>query len=154
MDLLTYVLAKKYADKVAAGSSVSVPTKISDLQNDSGFVTNTQTDSKIGAHNTNTSAHADIRNLISSLASSKVSTSDLTTAVESALSEAKASGDFKGEKGDKGDTGTTGAKGVDGASVAAIEFTKDADGNIVGGTATLSDNSTVAITISVAEVSE
>lgn len=48
----------------------------------------------------------------------------------------------------------TGAKGADGASVRAIAFTKDADGNIVGGTATLSDSSTIAITITTVETSE
>lgn len=220
MDLVTYALAKKYADKVATGSSIAVPTKTSDLQNDSGFVTDTQVTTKVNTHNTNTSAHTDIRNLITSLTTklnaladsddttldqmsevvayiknnkslidgittskvnvsdvvnnltsnvtnkplsaaqgvvlkglidtltdSKVSTTELNTAVNSALATAKASGDFKGDKGDKGTTGATGAKGADGASVKAIAFTKDADGNIVGGTATLTDNSTIAITV-------
>lgn len=65
----------------------------------------------------------------------------------------------KGEKGDKGDTGDTGPKGPAGqngaqgatgpagASVTAIELTADAEGNITGGTATLSDKSTVEITV-------
>lgn len=106
-----------------------------------------------------------LKGLIDTLTNSKVSTSELTTAVNTALADAKASGDFKGdkgdkgEKGDKGDTGATGAtgavgaKGADGkagtngASVTAIAFTKDAEGNITGGTATLSDNSTITITV-------
>lgn len=43
-----------------------------------------------------------------------------------------------GTKGDKGDTG---------ASVTAIKLTKDAQGAITGGTATLSDKTTVNITV-------
>ena len=69
----------------------------------------------------------------------------------------------KGEKGDKGDTGPqgpagqTGATGPqgpageNGASVTAIEFTSDAEGNITGGTATLSDKSTIEITVTKSE---
>lgn len=48
-------------------------------------------------------------------------------------------------------TGLKGATGPAGASITAIEFVKDATGNITGGTATLSDNSTIAITITTAE---
>ena len=44
---------------------------------------------------------------------SKVSSTELTSAVETALEEAKASGEFKGEKGDKGDKGDTPQKGID-----------------------------------------
>ena len=50
----------------------------------------------------------------------------------------------KGPKGDKGDPGTAGA---DGASIKAIVFTKGEDGAITGGTATLTNNQTVAITV-------
>ena len=56
----------------------------------------------------------------------------------------------KGEKGDKGDTGkdgTNGKDGTDGTSLTAISFTKDANGEIIGGTATLSDDSTIEISI-------
>lgn len=71
----------------------------------------------------------------------------------------------KGDKGDKGDTGAqglkgdtgatgaqgpkgdTGATGPAGASVAAIRLTVDSTGVITGGTATLSDNSTIPITV-------
>lgn len=221
MDLVTYAMAKKYADKVATGSSVSVPTKTSDLQNDSGFITDTQANTKVSTHNVNTSAHSDIRNLITALTTrlnaladsddttldqmsevvayiknnkslidgittskvgvadivnnltsnvtnkplsaaqgvvlkgsidtltdSKVSTSELDAAVNSALATAKASGDFKGDKGD------TGSAGKNGTSVTAIELIKDTEGNITGGTATLSDSSIIAITITTAEASE
>lgn len=62
----------------------------------------------------------------------------------------------KGDKGDKGDTGETGPQGAtgatgpagaDGKSVTAITLTTDAEGNITGGTATLSDESTIKITV-------
>jgi hypothetical protein len=72
----------------------------------------------------------------------------------------------KGDKGDKGNTGNTGPQGPagqtgatgpqgptgeNGASVTAIEFTADAEGNIIGGTATLSDKSTIEITVTKSE---
>lgn len=68
----------------------------------------------------------------------------------------------KGPKGDKGDTGPKGdpgvdgakgakgdpgAKGADGASIKSIVFTKGEDGAITGGTATLTNDETVAITV-------
>lgn len=57
----------------------------------------------------------------------------------------------KGEKGDKGDTGATGTNGTDGKSITAITLTKDSTGAITGGTATLSDQSQVPITITIEE---
>ena len=59
-----------------------------------------------------------------------------------------------GPKGDKGDTGAAGAKGAagaDGKSVKAIALTVGAEGKVTGGTATLSDDSTLDITVSTAE---
>lgn len=59
----------------------------------------------------------------------------------------------KGEKGEKGDTGAAGAAGpkgdagAAGASVKSLSFTVDENGLITGGTATLTNNTTVAITI-------
>lgn len=59
----------------------------------------------------------------------------------------------KGDKGDKGDTGAqgatgaTGPAGADGKSVTAIELTTNAEGAVTGGTATLSDKSTIQITV-------
>lgn len=58
-----------------------------------------------------------------------------------------------GVKGDKGATGATGAqgpagqKGADGKSVKAITLTTNAEGAVTGGTATLSDDSTIQITV-------
>lgn len=84
------------------------------------------------------------------------------------------SGELKGDKGDKGDKGNKGDKGVpgvqgvkgdtgatgpqgpagtngtngaDGKSVTAISLTTDTDGKVTGGTCTLSDGSSVAITV-------
>lgn len=62
----------------------------------------------------------------------------------------------KGEPGAPGATGKTGApgssgtNGIDGKSVKAIALTKDENGAITGGTATLSDDSTIAITVTTA----
>lgn len=70
----------------------------------------------------------------------------------------------KGEKGDtgpagpqgpagaKGATGATGAKGADGKSVKAISLTADSSGKITGGKCTLSDNSTLTITVTTSTV--
>ena len=65
----------------------------------------------------------------------------------------------KGDKGDKGDTGAqgpagqngaqgaTGPAGADGKSITAIALTTNAEGAVTGGTATLSDESTIQITV-------
>lgn len=54
----------------------------------------------------------------------------------------------KGEKGEPGAAGATGAKGADGKYITAIVLTKDDTGAITGGTATMNDKTTVAITVS------
>ena len=60
---------------------------------------------------------------------------------------------IQGKKGDKGDTGASGkdgangSNGVDGKSITAISLVKDETGAIVSGTATLSDDSTIEISI-------
>ena len=56
-----------------------------------------------------------------------------------------------GAAGAKGDTGPAGKAGADGKSVKAISLTVDAEGKVTGGTATLSDISTLDITVSTAE---
>lgn len=53
----------------------------------------------------------------------------------------------QGPKGDTGPQGTTGPAGVDGKSVTAIELTTDESGRVTGGIATLSDDSTIEITV-------
>lgn len=53
-----------------------------------------------------------------------------------------------GPKGDKGDTGPKGAAGADGKSITAIELRTNEGGQVTGGTATLSDQSTIEITVS------
>lgn len=61
----------------------------------------------------------------------------------------------KGPKGDKGDTGAkgaAGANGTDGKSITAIALTTDESGKVTGGTATLSDQSTINITVTQAGV--
>lgn len=68
----------------------------------------------------------------------------------------------KGDKGEKGDTGEQGPQGpagqngaagavgpagADGKSITAITLTTNAEGAVTGGTATLSDSSTINITV-------
>ncbi|HIZ52342.1 MAG TPA: collagen-like protein [Candidatus Enterococcus avicola] len=53
----------------------------------------------------------------------------------------------KGDTGSTGPKGDTGATGSNGKSVKAIALTTDVDGKVTGGSATLSDDSVVAITI-------
>ena len=52
-----------------------------------------------------------------------------------------------GPKGDAGAKGTAGSKGDPGLGVKAIELTTDEAGAVTGGTATLTDDSTIDITI-------
>lgn len=74
----------------------------------------------------------------------------------SLLTHAINAGGAKGDKGDKGDTGAAGkdgaagAKGADGKSITAIALTVDGDGKVTGGKATLSDKSTIDISVTTA----
>ena len=52
-----------------------------------------------------------------------------------------------GPKGDAGAKGANGSKGDPGLGVKAIELTTDGEGAVTGGTATLTDESTIDITI-------
>ena len=53
----------------------------------------------------------------------------------------------QGPIGQTGPQGPAGTNGADGKSVKAIALTTNADGAVTGGTATLSDNSTIQITV-------
>lgn len=53
----------------------------------------------------------------------------------------------QGPAGQNGAQGATGPAGVDGKSVTAIELTTDESGRVTGGIATLSDDSTIKITV-------
>lgn len=52
-----------------------------------------------------------------------------------------------GQDGAQGAIGATGPAGADGKSITAIELTTNAEGAVTGGTATLSDDSTIQITV-------
>ena len=56
----------------------------------------------INSHNTDSAAHSDIRSLIDGLESNKISTSALSSAIDTALAQAKASGEFDGADGIRG----------------------------------------------------
>lgn len=56
-----------------------------------------------------------------------------------------------GAKGDTGETGPQGPAGTDGKSVKSIALTTDETGKVTGGTATLTDDSTVPITVTTSE---
>lgn len=53
----------------------------------------------------------------------------------------------QGPQGPQGPAGQKGAAGANGKSVTAIELTTDETGRVTGGTATLSDKSTIQITV-------
>lgn len=57
----------------------------------------------------------------------------------------------KGDQGDPGPQGPAGSAGADGKSVKAIALTVDSTGKVTGGTATLSDDSAVPITVTQSE---
>lgn len=57
----------------------------------------------------------------------------------------------KGDQGETGPAGAAGAKGATGAHVTSITLTKDSTGAITVGTASLSDGTSVPITVTVAE---
>lgn len=53
----------------------------------------------------------------------------------------------QGPAGQDGAQGATGPAGADGKSITSIELTTNAEGAVTGGTATLSDESTIQITV-------
>lgn len=66
-----------------------------------------------------------------------VDTTELTTAVETALTEAKESGAFKGDKGDKGEKGDTGSPGKDGSDGTSVTIVDIKESSVDGGTNTV-----------------
>lgn len=54
---------------------------------------------------------------------------------------------MKGDAGTAGEKGESGTDGADGLSITALELTVDIDGKVTGGAATLSDASTIPITV-------
>ena len=91
-------LEQRFSDVEQDVGDMKIPTKVSQLQNDAGYLTE----------------HQDI--------SGKLDADKLPEAVDSALAQAKASGEFdgpqgeKGDKGDQGDQGEAGPAGKDGAN--------------------------------------
>lgn len=58
--------------------------------------------------------------------------------------------DFSIPQGAKGDTGAKGADGAPGKGIKSIALTTDSSGKVTGGTLTFSDDTTEAITVTVA----
>lgn len=56
----------------------------------------------VSQHNTATDSHSDIRATLTKLSNEKLATSELDSAIDTALAEAKASGEFDGEDGESG----------------------------------------------------
>ncbi|MGK0551897.1 collagen-like triple helix repeat-containing protein [Enterococcus faecalis] len=80
---------------------------------------------------------------------------DDTKELEAKLSQIPAGP--KGEKGDPGSNGkdgAPGAKGDDGLGIKALEFTKDSNGQIVSGVMTMTDDTTLPISITIKKAEE
>lgn len=82
----------------------------------------------------------------SSQASLYIATDDIAAGTD--LSNSKWMKLYTVKNGTNGTNGSPGAKGTDGKYITAIALTKDDTGVITGGTATMSDKTTVAITVS------
>lgn len=86
----------------------------------------------VSEHNTSSVAHNDIRLLIENLQSSKLSTSELSAAVDNALTQAKESGEFDGAVGAQGPKGDTGEQGPKGDAFTYADFTAEQLGDLKG----------------------
>lgn len=82
----------------------------------------------------------------STQASLYIATDDITAGT--VLTNSKWMKLYTVKNGTNGTNGTNGAKGADGKYITAITLTKDEAGSITGGTATMSDKTTIAITVS------
>ena len=77
-----------------------------------------------------------------------VITADKLNALEQGVGAVKdGAAGTKGDPGTAGTNGKDGATGAAGASITALALTTDADGKVTGGTATLSDKTTVVVTV-------
>ena len=123
MDIVAYALAKKYIDKILenAGSLQGANCTIKSV---------TETDD----------GNTVVFEWINGDGTTETSTMFVKNGVDGK----------DGNKGDKGDSGNDGSNGKDGKSITAISLTADENGAIIGGTATLSDDSTIAINITTA----
>lgn len=81
----------------------------------------------------------------------KVITVKLLTDITEFVEAQKGPKGDTGEQGPAGANGAKGAKGDAGATIKSIVLTKGGDGAITGGTATLTDDSEVPITVSEGE---
>lgn len=106
----------------------SVPTKTSELTNDSDFVTESEMQEAIA--NVSTGDSVDL--------SAYVLKTEIDPAIEEYVTENKDK--LKGDKGDKGDTGATGEAGKDGADAVNPNFT-------IGTVTTLEAGSNATVTI-------
>ena len=109
MDIISLALAKKYTDKKIAAAvfpeEIKVPTKTSDLINDSGFVTNTTS------------------NLDNYYKKEEVYTKgQIDQKITDILAEAKESGEFNGKDGVDGKNGADGRTPIKGT-----DYFTDAD---------------------------
>jgi hypothetical protein len=114
--------------------SASDKTKLDGIATGATKVT---VDSALNSSSTNPVQNKVVNTAINNLSSS------IDTKVETALSEAKASGEFKGDKGDKGDTG---AAGVSISNVKQTTTSTADDGNNII-TVTLSNGATSTFTV-------
>lgn len=81
-------------------------------------------------------------------AAGKTMTQESFASLVDFLQEQKGPKGDPGETGPKGDQGVPGANGADGKSIKAIVLRTNEGGQVTGGTATLSDESTIEITVS------
>lgn len=119
--------AGNYLTEVPDGYALKseVPTKVSQLQNDKGYLTQ----------------HQDI--------SGKLDANKLPEAVNEALAQAKASGEFDGKDGEDGAPGTPGEKGESGRGIKSIKRTSGdgSPGTTDTYTITFTDDTTTTFTV-------
>lgn len=114
-------LAQEVDDKI---SGIKIPTKVSELDNDEGYLTIGDS-GNVEVDLSDYYTKQDTDNLLNE----KLSTSELDNAIDKALLQAKESGEFKGEKGDRGEKGEQGERGEQGPQgLQGIQGEKGANG--------------------------